>query len=156
MQKSIERHMVKSPLVVGGDFTLKQAHDLMKECRIRHLPITESGRLIGLVSDRDVREAMALPQGKDLRISDIMKADVIVARRADSLRAVVCEMQEQKIGSVVVVDANRNCIGIFTTIDALKILADMLEDEDASSVLNFEDYVETWRVPSPYEGLENG
>ena len=157
MHKPIGQHMVKSPLVADGAFTLKQAHELMKEWNIRHLPITKDDRLIGLVSDRDVREAMALPQGQNLRISDIMKTDVFVARRSDSLRNVVRKMQKQKIGSAVVVDSNQNCVGIFTTIDALEILADMLEDEDdASSVLNFEDYVEMWRAPSPYEGLENG
>ncbi len=58
-------------------------------------------------------------------------------------------MQEQKFGSVLIVNDREECIGIFTVIDALEILADILDDDDNSSTaLHLGDYVEYWALPA--------
>jgi len=140
--------MVKCPYSVDGDFSLKKALGVMLECNIRHLPITEGERLVGLVSDRDLKSAMSLPQAEGLTVADIMKTELYVATKTSSLANVVRTMAEQKIGSALVVNERMECLGIFTTTDALEILADLLESEDDSSnILGFKDYVDYWHMP---------
>lgn len=147
MNKSIGSYMVKSPYVGDPDLGLKEAFELMKECNIRHLPVTSQDRLAGIVSERDLRAALTLPHAEQLRLSDIMKTDAFVVRRTSPLRDVVRTMQEEKIGSAIIINEDRECIGIFTTIDALGILAEMLdEEEDESRVLFLDDYVEFWNA----------
>lgn len=145
--KTIGSHMVKSPYTAEGEYTLKRALELMKECGIRHLPITENERLVGLVSERDIREALSLPQADQLRVSDVMKTELFVAKRSSPLSYVVRSMQKQKIGSALIVNDHMECVGIFTTIDALGILADLLEsEEDTNTVLQLEDYIDFWNA----------
>jgi acetoin utilization protein AcuB len=59
--------MSKDVHTVSPEDCLVDAYELMKIHRIRHIPVVESGRLVGIVSDRDVRHAMpARPPEKDL------------------------------------------------------------------------------------------
>lgn len=146
MQKMIGNHMVKSPFVGDIELTLLEALELMKECNIRHLPVTQNDRLVGLVSERDLREVIALPQSSQLKLGDIMKTDLFIAKKTSLLKDVVRTMEEEKIGSVIVVNDRMECVGIFTTIDALGILAEFLEmEDDTSNVIVIEDYIDLWK-----------
>ncbi|MBX2986368.1 MAG: CBS domain-containing protein [Bdellovibrionaceae bacterium] len=146
MEQHVESYMVKGPYVGEGPQSVKEALEVMRECEIRHLPVVEENHLIGLVSERDLREAMALPQGAKLRLEDVMKRNVYVAESKTPLREIIQEMADMKYGSVVVVDGSREVVGIFTTTDALRLLSEMLEDEDETEdELAIEDYMESWR-----------
>lgn len=147
MKPYLESYMVKSPYVGNENDGLKEALDLMHECNIRHLPVVTDGHLSGLISERDLREALALPQGAQLKVGDIMKRDVYIARRRSTLKQVVRAMQEAKFGSAVVVNESQEVIGIFTTTDALRILGDLLENDEDSRVISLEDYLAPW-LPS--------
>lgn len=143
MKEWIESYMVKSPYVGETEMKVSDALNLLREYEIRHLPIVEEGELVGVVSDRDLREAVALPQADTLSIDDIMKREVYVARKSTPLRDVIGEMLDRKVGSAVVVNDEREVLGIFTTTDALRILAEMLEDENGEEIL-LEDQYESW------------
>ena len=121
--KEIESYMVKSPYVGESAMKVGEALNLLREYEIRHLPIVEDGELVGVVSERDLREAAALPQADKLTVDDIMKSEVYVVRKATPLRDVINEMIDRKVGSAVVVNSDREVLGIFTTTDALRILA---------------------------------
>ena len=62
MEKTVGSYMIKSPYVASSDSSLQEALELLVECAIRHLPIVDDGRLIGLISERDLRAALALPK----------------------------------------------------------------------------------------------
>ncbi len=147
MEKSIGNYMIKSPYVGDSELGLQEALDLLLECGIRHLPIVESEKLIGVVSDRDLRAAVSLPQASQLCVGDIMKREVFIAKRSTPLREIVRTMQERKLGSTVIVNDAQEVLGIFTVTDALGILADLLEDageEGNRFVDDFEDAFEAW------------
>jgi acetoin utilization protein AcuB len=148
MERTIDRHMVRSPYVATGDFTLKEALEMMKDCGIRHLPIIESDLLVGVVSENDIRTAIARPSSNSMTVNSVMKTDLVIAYKTSSLLETVRRMAEEKVGSVLIVDSKMHCIGIFTTIDALEILAELLEDdENPSRVANLDDYIDYWKLP---------
>ncbi len=148
MQRAVGSYMVKGPYLGDREMSLRAALELMKECNVRHLPITEDNKLIGIVSERDIQNMIHLYESKSLTIEDIMKRDVFFVTRSTPLREVIEQLRERKIGSAVVVDQEKTCVGIFTTIDALDVLADLLDhDDDEENVLSIEDYFESWSYP---------
>ncbi|MBX2993670.1 MAG: CBS domain-containing protein [Bdellovibrionaceae bacterium] len=149
MDRQLATSMVKSPYIADADMDLNDALDYMRECNIRHLPIVESDKLVGIVSERDLKEALALDKSEDLSLRDIMKSEVYTVSAYDSLKDVVRDMAESKYGSAIVVNRKREVQGIFTTIDALRILADLLDKEQLNELVSVEDYIEATRPEGP-------
>ena len=148
MEKSVGTYMIKGPFVGEPESTPQEALELMVECGVRHLPIVENGKLVGLVSERDLKSVVSLPQANKLTLRDVMKRDVYIARRTTPLREIVRQMQEDKLGSTVVVNDTEEVVGIFTVTDALGILADLLEDSEESRSIfleDFEEHFDSWR-----------
>lgn len=134
-------HMVKHPHSITPDVSITAAMDLMRSLNIRHLPVLEREKLVGLVSDRDLRGALALDKANQLRIGDVMKRDVFVTTPDTSLSDVAQEMALQKFGSALIVDRRGHITGIFTTTDALRILADLADEGKMDEYLvDFEEY----------------
>lgn len=123
----ISRYMTSQPWTIRHDAKLAQAHELMREHQIRHLPVLEAGTLVGIISERDVYlyERLALPDS-NLTVEDAMTVDVYAVGCDDSLDAVVEKMAAHKYGSVVVMNRRGAVEGIFTTIDGMRVLADVL------------------------------
>ena len=104
---------------------LRTAKQLMARNDIRHLVVKEAGEVFGVVSERDL--AMALVANKDvaetkLRISDYGLSIPYVVNVNESLSKVLAKMADNKYGSVVV-EEDGKLKGIFTAVDALRILA---------------------------------
>jgi acetoin utilization protein AcuB len=123
----IARYMTCQPWTIRRDAKLAQAHELMREHKIRHLPVLEAGKLVGIVSERDVYlfERLA-DMDTDVTVEDAMTVDVYAVKCEDSVDAVVEKMAEHKYGSVVVMNRRGLVEGIFTTVDGMQVLADVL------------------------------
>jgi acetoin utilization protein AcuB len=123
----IARYMTCQPWTIGRDAKLAQAHELMREHKIRHLPVVEAGKLVGIVSERDVYLFDRLVDlDTDVTVQDAMTVDVYAVSCEDSLDAVVERMAEHKYGCVVVMNRRDVVEGIFTTVDGMQVLADVL------------------------------
>jgi acetoin utilization protein AcuB len=125
-----------SPCVhsIGKDQSLLTAHSMMRKWQIRHLPVLERGKVLGLLSIRDLHlvETLRDVDPAKVTVEDAMTPDpYLIAPEAD-LRKVVVQMATRKLGSALVVQGSK-VIGIFTTIDALRALFELLEDSDRSS-----------------------
>jgi acetoin utilization protein AcuB len=109
---------------------LSEAHALMREHRIRHLPVLERGSLVGLVSDRDLHlvETLGVGSPEEITVEEAMSQDVLVAGPGEAIPDVARRMAERKAGSAVIV-RNDHVIGIFTTVDALRLLANHVHPE---------------------------
>lgn len=130
MEPTIERYMTEVPYTVGQRQSLADAHRLMNEHGIRHLPVLEDGKLVGIVSQRDLHfiETLQDVNPKEVMVSEAMTAEVFTVTRRSTVRKAAAEMAEHKHGSAVVVDKDR-VVGIFTSVDALRALFALLEEE---------------------------
>ena len=142
MERTRVRDIMSSPAItVSPDTTLPAANALMKEKQIRHLPVLEKGRLVGIVSRGDLREASIsasinadqyelhfllnkLTVGKLMtRKVRTVTPDALVVDAADL-------MTEHKIAGLPVVDADGAVVGIVTESDLLKMLVRRLRAAD--------------------------
>lgn len=124
---TVERFMTANPVAIASDRTLAEAHRLMREKQIRHLPVVDDGRLVGLVSQRDLYLLETL-QGVDPdeeRVEEAMTAEPFTVAPDTPLEEVATAMAEHKYGSAVVLDRGA-VVGLFTTVDALRALASLL------------------------------
>ena len=125
---TVSDYMTQSPHSIGFDQTLVQAHKLMREHDIRHLPVLRGGKLVGMLSERDLAfvEALRDVNSAKLRVEEAMTPLPFTAPPDAALAGVAREMAEHRYGSAVVM-RDGHVIGVFTTTDALRALADALE-----------------------------
>jgi len=100
----------------------------MRTHHIRHLPVLDSGRVVGVVSERDLTLVSSLPgvdAGK-VAVEEAMVEDVFVVDPDAPIAEVVETMIQKKVGSALV-GAGERIVGVFTTIDALLALHELLE-----------------------------
>ena len=115
--------MTPSPFTIGRDQTLSVAHELMHKHGIRHLPVLDGGALVGIVTDRDLHLVESLP-GTDpasTLVEDAMTPDPYIVNADTPLKDVAKQMVDHKYGCAVVMERG-HVAGIFTTIDALRLL----------------------------------
>ena len=123
---TVQEYMSIAPVVVSSDRTLAEAHRLMRERNIRHLPVVDLGKLVGVVSQRDLYLLETL-KGVDPgteTVREAMAPDPYAVPPDARLGEVAAAMAESKFGSAVVVDRG-SVIGLFTTVDALRALAEV-------------------------------
>jgi CBS domain-containing protein len=129
--------MQTSLTTVGPDTTLPEALRLMHQGRIRHLPVVADGKLVGIVSDRDLKRAMASPATslaaqeltyllERLRLSEIMTRSVITILPGAPVEEAARIMLREKISAVPVTEAGQ-LIGIVTETDVLRLFVRMQE-----------------------------
>jgi acetoin utilization protein AcuB len=121
---TVADYMTRSPHTVGADQPISFARRLMQQHRIRHLPVLRAGTLVGMVSDRDLALGESLHPA-EARVEEVMTPDPYAIAPSTALEWVAVDMAERKYGSVIVVDHNR-VVGVFTSIDALRALAERL------------------------------
>lgn len=126
---TIRHHMTDHPHTIGADQPITEAERRMREHHIRHLPVLEGGALVGVISDRDVRLAESLAGGKSVQVSDAMSSESYAVTPDADTADVVAHMARHRLGSAVVMEGPK-VVGIFTTTDALQMLARALVVDD--------------------------
>jgi acetoin utilization protein AcuB len=128
LMPSISRYMTRQPWTIRKDAKMAQAHALMREHHIRHLPVLEGGQLVGIVSERDLHLIETLPDcdPEDVTVEEAMSVDVYTVDAEAPLDDIVEAMAQRKLGCAIVQNRRGVVEGIFTTIDALQVLADVL------------------------------
>lgn len=120
--------MTTTPFAINSEASLSEAMDVMKDKKIRHLPVLKGGKIFGLISDRDLKSifAFAGTNPKILKVGDICNDEPYLTKPDALLNEVAHEMAARKVGSAVVVD-NGKLVGIFTATDACQALSDICE-----------------------------
>lgn len=126
-QQTIDQYMTRSPHTIGHHQTLAAAHGMMNQLKVRHLPVLEGGKLIGLLSERDLMfvETLRTVDREVVKVGDAMSLDIFTVHPKDSVRKIAAQMADHKYGSAIVVDG-KQVVGVFTTVDALRALAQLL------------------------------
>src|ERR1019366_2926004 len=123
------RDIMRSPAVaISADTMLQDAYRTMQERGIRHLPVVEGEKLVGVITDRDLRLATSalapspFPPGS--RVSEVMTLEPLTADASDPVEDAARTMRERKIGCLPILDDGR-VIGIVTGLDLLDALIRM-------------------------------
>jgi acetoin utilization protein AcuB len=124
MKTPISAYMSKTPHTIGSEQTLSTAHDLMRKYGIRHLPVLHANKPVGIVSLRDLHlvETLSDVDLEKVPVEEAMTTDLYVVGPDTPLSDVAAVMVERKVGSALVVDGKK-VVGVFTTTDALRVLA---------------------------------
>jgi acetoin utilization protein AcuB len=134
MKAIIQRYMTRSPHTIGQEQTLEVAHNVMRQHGVRHLPVLEGGKLVGLLSQRDLHlvETLRDVNPATTTVDEAMTTDVYITGPDATLDEVASQMAEHKYGSAVIVERGK-VVGMFTTVDALSVLATLAKPPQRAS-----------------------
>jgi acetoin utilization protein AcuB len=120
--------MTREIVTLSPDETAGTALALCRERRIRHLPVLKEGRLVGIVSDRDLRSstpALGDPARaealQEILVEDVMATDVVCALADDPIEQAANTMREHRIGCLPVLEGGE-LVGIITASDVMDAL----------------------------------
>ncbi|MFO0705873.1 MAG: CBS domain-containing protein [Nitrospira sp.] len=126
------KDLMTAPVVtLPSDATVAEAWALMTRRTFRHIPITAMhGSLVGMVSDRDlIRHAPDLviagiqSAGARRRLAEIMSTRVLSATPTTDIREIARVMMDERVGALPVLDPDRHPVGIISTRDLLRAIA---------------------------------
>lgn len=125
-------YMTPFPFSIDVEAPLAEAHAFMRDRQIRHLPVTERGKLAGILTDRDIKLALGpdlgSPPERELTVRDVFQPDSFVVDAATPLEEVAAAMAGRHVGSALVTRGD-TVVGIFTATDACRALARVLREQ---------------------------
>ena len=135
--KTVSELMTRELLTLKETQNLAIADELLRLNRIRHLPVVREGKLVGLITHRDLLKATGLkcpdPVKQPLWASDIMTREVRTVGPDTPLREAVSVMLKNKYGCLPVVGENGNLVGILTEADLVRYAEKLIRDLDRLS-----------------------
>lgn len=125
LQDPVSKHMTKDPVCIQQTGELSEAVTLINKHNIRHLPVLEGERLVGLVSERDLGliESLLPEDWEAISVAEAMTPSPFSVLGETKIGEVAKRMAIERIGSAVIIDDNHRVVGIFTTVDAMRVLA---------------------------------
>jgi acetoin utilization protein AcuB len=121
----IREVMHPDPITITPKTKLNEAYRIMEEKNIRHLPVMDDEKIVGIVTDRDLRLATSKltknPFDVETRIQEVMSHPVQTAHPSDPIEIATRTMRELKIGCLPVVE-DMKLVGIVTGMDLLDAL----------------------------------
>ncbi|HBB40039.1 MAG: hypothetical protein COW73_02885 [Nitrospirae bacterium CG18_big_fil_WC_8_21_14_2_50_70_55] len=136
---TVREMMTPDPYVVTEGVELLAAMEMMRDHDIRQMPVVdEDGRLVGIVTDRDLRQALSPhlytehETGQDVldayeTVGEVMVGEPVTVMPDDGLEEVVDILLSTKVGGLPVVDLENAPIGIVTYLDVLAVLQESFE-----------------------------
>lgn len=115
----VKKWMVKKPVTIAKNSSIREAIKLMKKHSIRHLPVVDGSRLIGLVTQGDLRQAIIPSMLEEISLKDIMITNPITVSPNTSIDTAAKLIFEHKIGGLPVVSKGNRLLGIITLTDIL-------------------------------------
>ena len=135
----VSQSMTRSVITVEKEAGIIEAQEKLIEHRIRHLPVVDTdNRVIGIVTDRDIRSALpfkfykdstggkAKENLEDLTIGDIMTADPRTISPEDTIQDALLLLQELRVGALPVVDREHHIIGVISVRDLMRAFINVL------------------------------
>lgn len=128
---NVERWMKTHPRTIKPRDTIEHARQVMEEHRINQLPVVHDDELVGMITDRDVRDAYpsvladpmrkASPDPHVVKVESVMTQNVLTMTPTDSITGAASLMRRERIGAVPIVQGKR-LVGILTRSDLLEAL----------------------------------
>lgn len=133
----VSKRMTANPTTITSAMTIVDALQLMRSNKFRRLPVVDSGKLVGIVTDRDLREVSASPATSlsvfelnyllaKMQVKDIMTKKVVTISAEATVEEAALLMYNNKIGGLIVVDDQAAVVGILTETDIFKAFVDAM------------------------------
>jgi acetoin utilization protein AcuB len=145
----VQHWMTRDVVTVEADTPFLEARLILKERRIRHLAVVERGKLVGVVTDRDLKEAA--PSGATtldvyevnylllkMTVRDLIKKDPITVKPTNSVEKAALLMHDYKIGCLPVVDEAGILVGMITETDLLAVMVEILGYKEKGTRIAFQ------------------
>lgn len=127
----IKEWMATAILTVDANTSVMRATRTMKENSIRRLPVLSHGKLVGVITDRDLKEASPSSQAdmdihemyyllSEMKVKDVMTKDPICLKQNDTLEKAALIMLRKTISGILILDDNKNLVGILSESDVLR------------------------------------
>ena len=128
----VQEAITQEVITIAPDATTKEAFGTMKSLGIRHLVVVKNGRIVGVVTDRDLRRPKMSDVFKswdelyrisdDFSVEDVMNAPVTTIPGDADIKEAAHILVQKRIGALPVVDAQGQLKGIITDLDLLRAL----------------------------------
>jgi acetoin utilization protein AcuB len=122
--------MTPLPHTIEAGRSIHEAKAIMDSEGIRHLPVTSEGRLVGMLSERDLKLAFAIAAtgetSESLNVGDVCNLDAYVVEHNTPVDQVLMHMAENRLGSALVTRSGR-LVGILTNTDVYRCYAELLK-----------------------------
>jgi len=138
----VSEYMTANPVTLGENASILEAAELMKQKRVRRFPVLREGKLVGIVTDRDLRSAapsqvisldarerQLMPELhsmlSEIKIKDIMSRNVVTVPPGQTIVAAAKLMLDHRISGLPVMEPGGRLLGIITEADIFKVLVDL-------------------------------
>lgn len=132
----VSEYMTRKVLTAAPDDGIRETFFRMREAGIRHLPVLDGARLVGMLSDRDLRRPDWVDEAPDLSydyqlddnlaVADLMSRNPIVVHTYDDLAMACALIDEHGFGALPVLDKGNHLVGIITKADLVRAFARLL------------------------------
>ena len=133
---NVSKYMTQKLITATPDMTVKQAFLLMRTHRVRHIPVVEGEKLVGIISDRDLRRPRWADTLDDWTtyynideihtVTDVMTRTPETVKASDDIRKAVKIFREQRYGALPVLNRDQELVGILSAQDLLVALEELL------------------------------
>ena len=115
--KRSESGMILDPVTIGSDKTIRDALEIMAHFEISGVPVVDEGKLVGILTNRDIRFETNL----DLSVADRMTGEnLVTVKKGTTLKEAKSVLQKHRIEKLLVVDDTGSLCGLITVKDILK------------------------------------
>ncbi len=133
---NVEKRMSRQVVTVQPEMQITKAHQLMAQEKIQQMPVVKNGKLVGLVSERDILKAYPSSVTtlsvweiasllEKIKVKDIMVKDVLTVQEKTPIEQAARIMVDHKIGSLPVMRGD-DVVGIITESDLFNVMLEML------------------------------
>ncbi len=140
--------MTKNPITVDSEILILDALKIMKENNIRRLPVVENGRLVGIVTQKDLNEAAPAPTTRTsayefhfflskMKVKEVMKKDPVILSSDTPFEEALKIGKKNNFSSFPVVDDGK-LVGIMTESDIVRFLTEVLGLEEEGTRITIE------------------
>jgi acetoin utilization protein AcuB len=128
--------MTSDVMTIDEDTSMMKASQIMKENNIRRLPVMHKGKLVGMVTDRDIKEASPSKATtldvhelyyllSELKVKDIMSKNIFTIGPEETVEKAAVKMLEHRISGLPVVNDKGKVVGVITQGDIFKVLVSL-------------------------------